>query len=434
MRFYLALLAAAAALAAGRIADPPSYRQLLRKLASSPDMQQYMRDDPRSAGQLDVALDNDMDKTTLELIRENGYVAEQHDVTTADGYILSLHRIPYGRDGPGEGPRTPVHLQHGLLSASSDWIMQPPERALAYMLADRGYDVWLGNARGNTYSRSHVNITADDPEFWKFTWDQMGQYDSPAMIDYILETTGQQQIFWVGHSMGTTMFWVMMNDHPEYNDKVALMQGLGPVARVDHMHSVIRIFAPYANEVEALAELMGLNEFLPSDELMTLLAEMVCEPWEATSEICDEILFLLCGYDPEQLNQTALPIILAHTPAGASTRSVIHYAQEINAEKFLHFDWGKEENIARYGQATPPEYDLSFVTCPVSLFWSDNDLLADPEDVAWLAEGLPNIIEKYRVPLAAFNHLDYLWAIDGDILVYNHVIENIQKFENAQKH
>ncbi|KAF0288963.1 Lipase 3 [Amphibalanus amphitrite] len=416
MRFYLALLAAAAALAAGRIADPPSYRQLLRKLASSPDMQQYMRDDPRSAGQLDVALDNDMDKTTLELIRENGYVAEQHDVTTADGYILSLHRIPYGRDGPGEGPRTPVHLQHGLLSASSDWIMQPPERALgmldmarsrgyaaeehivttadgyllgihrlpgrgapvllqhglmdssaawllnphrplAYMLADRGYDVWLGNARGNTYSRAHVNITADDPEFWKFTWDQMGQYDSPAMIDYILETTGQQQIFWVGHSMGTTMFWVMMNDHPEYNDKVALMQGLGPVARVDHMHSVIRIFAPYANEVEllfkwfgeneflpagshwmrivqkyfcdrdhveeelcrnalfaiagydskqfnlALAELMGLNEFLPSDELMTLLAEMVCEPWEATSEICDEILFLLCGYDPEQLNQ-----------------------------------------------------------------------------------------------------------------------------------
>ena len=35
--------------------------------------------------------------------------------------------------------------------------------------------------------------------------------------------------------------------------------------------------------------------------------------------------------------------------------------------------------MIRYGQETPPEYDLSKVTCPVSLFWSDNDLLADPE-------------------------------------------------------
>ena len=46
------------------------------------------------------------------------------------------------------------------------------------------------------------------------------------------------------------MFWVLMNNHPEYNDKVALMQGLGPVARVDHMHSVIKIFAPFANDIE----------------------------------------------------------------------------------------------------------------------------------------------------------------------------------------
>ena len=43
------------------------------------------------------------------------------------------------------------------------------------------------------------------------------------------------------------------------------------------------------------------------------------------------------------------------------------------------------------------------------------------QDVSWLAEGLPNLVEKYRVSLAAFNHLDYLWAIDGDTLVYNHI-------------
>ena len=46
------------------------------------------------------------------------------------------------------------------------------------------------------------------------------------------------------------MFWAMMNSRPEYNDKVALMQALGPVARVDHITSPIRKLAPFANEIE----------------------------------------------------------------------------------------------------------------------------------------------------------------------------------------
>ena len=39
----------------------------------------------------------------------------------------------------------------------------------AYILADRGYDVWLGNARGSTYSRGHVSLNADEDPFWDFS-------------------------------------------------------------------------------------------------------------------------------------------------------------------------------------------------------------------------------------------------------------------------
>jgi lysosomal acid lipase/cholesteryl ester hydrolase len=37
-----------------------------------------------------------------------------------------------------------------------------------YVLADAGYDVWLGNARGNTYSMKHVQFTAQGKKFWDF--------------------------------------------------------------------------------------------------------------------------------------------------------------------------------------------------------------------------------------------------------------------------
>ena len=46
--------------------------------------------------------------------------------------------------------------------------MGSPSKSLGYILADEGYDVWLGNARGNAYSRAHVNLTTKNSKYWKF--------------------------------------------------------------------------------------------------------------------------------------------------------------------------------------------------------------------------------------------------------------------------
>lgn len=59
------------------------------------------------------------------------------------------------------------------------------------MLADLGYDVWLGNARGNRYSRQHITNDPDGwrgnrRKFWTFSWDEIGQIDIPAMIYYYI--------------------------------------------------------------------------------------------------------------------------------------------------------------------------------------------------------------------------------------------------------
>ena len=71
------------------------------------------------------------------------------------------------------------------------------------MFADAGFDCWFGNFRGNVYSKRHVQLDPNSHDFWKFSWDQMASKDLPAMIQKVLDITGQDQIYYVGDSMGT---------------------------------------------------------------------------------------------------------------------------------------------------------------------------------------------------------------------------------------
>jgi predicted alpha/beta hydrolase len=63
------------------------------------------------------------------------------------------------------------------------------ENSLAYVLANAGYDVWLGNNRGNIYSRKHqtLNPDKDTAKFFDFSFYELGKYDLPANVDYILQ-------------------------------------------------------------------------------------------------------------------------------------------------------------------------------------------------------------------------------------------------------
>lgn len=181
----------------------------------------------------------------VETISAHGYPVESHAVTTEDGYILRMHRIPSSpkRSDPFEKAKQPVLLMHGLLDSSATFVLLGPNQGLAYMLADAGYDVWMGNVRGNRYSRKHLSMNPDGRRserkaFWSFSWHEMGIFDLPAMIDYVLANNVDfEKIHYIGHSQGTTSFFVMASQRPEYNDKILLMNALAPVAFMEHLSS-----------------------------------------------------------------------------------------------------------------------------------------------------------------------------------------------------
>lgn len=80
----------------------------------------------------------------------------------------------------------------------------------------------------------------------------MGKYDVPAMINFILQTTGRSKLIYVGHSMGCAIFFVAMTTYPELNSKVELMIALGPATSLAHMTSPIRYAAPFVTPIQVM--------------------------------------------------------------------------------------------------------------------------------------------------------------------------------------
>jgi len=373
---------------------------------------------------------------TPDMIAREGYPVETHQVTTEDGYILTLHRIPYGKDNKDDpnmaSPRPVVFVQHGLLSSSADWVLATPTKGLGYILADAGYDVWLGNFRGNTYSRNHLTLDPDHQRsgFWDFTWDEMAKYDLPAMIEKALEVSGQPDLLYAGHSMGTTTFMLLNHYHPEIVEKVRLANFLSPIAYLGNAEGLLPWIAMLEKLLGTLLiDMMGVGEFLPSNILMDCIATLFCQEGSIVQGFCSNILFMLVGFDSPQMNKTLVSTIMHHTPAGASSHTLLHYAQEINSGSFEGYDWGsKKKNEQHHGTATPPVYSLKDVTGPVALHWGDNDWLAVPADIIHVIMELPNILTgmNHEVEFPTWNHLDFLWAMDVNKYVYDNLLVDLK--------
>ncbi|XP_076037452.1 lipase member K-like [Oratosquilla oratoria] len=395
-----------------------------------------------------------------EVIRLSGYPLEVHNVVTEDGYILELFRIPSGRGTRTSGePRQPVLLQHGLLASSSTWVLQEePEKNLPMLLADDGYDVWLANSRGSEYSQRHFTLATDDPRFWQFSFDQMGRFDLPATVDYILEQTPKDDLLFVGFSMGSRILTAMLNEFPEYNNKIRVWIGLAATFNLRHVrgvHAELSTVAPFlqeALEVKGVHKIDFRQPFIRAGIRLACLWVPLCLDLYASSGP---------GVDVNKVGMRVLglfayaPVALPWTPSGhgilsfeegrkhaagqeflrvqlnrglsvTSLTNYAHYAQLIRTGQFTKFDFGASKNREVYGQDVPPEYRPDVVQVPAFLFSGTKDYQAFPEDGASLAASLPALV-CFEI-VRGYNHFDFVTGAHAEQRIYQRVMDILKAY------
>lgn len=321
-----------------------------------------------------------------------------------------------------------VFLQHGLLDSSYAWVCNFADQSFAFMLADAGYDVWMGNNRGTTWSKRHTTLDTSSHAFWTFSWDDMAAHDMPSQLRYVLDTTGVQTLSYAGHSEGTIQAFsgFTLPANAWLLERVDVFIALAPVAYVSHLSSpVFNVLAGV--DLAYLLNLFGSNEFLPTDTIITKLAPGLCDLLPTG---CAVMLELIAGQS-NNLNTSRISVYASQTPAGTSTQNMVQWTEGTKEDKFSMYDYGcglfSCANKEHYGQKTPPLYDLSAMTVPVALYSGTADSLADPTDVARLRQELPAGGIVADVVVAGFAHLDFTWGVDANRLVYAPAMEVIEQ-------
>lgn len=375
----------------------------------------------------DIAMQVSQAHGFVEICRIFGYDAEEHVVKTDDGYLLGVHRIggpkhSAWRTRPPTIPRPVVYLHHGLLMNSEIWVANiDPAKSLPFVLADLGYDVWLGNNRGNKYSKKHVSLHTTTNQFWDFSIDNFALYDIPDTIKYILDVVEQDDLVYIGFSQGSAQAFATLSINPLLNKRVKLFIALAPAMAPPGLRNNI-VDSLMRASPSLIYLLFGRKAILEST---TFWQSIMFPPlFIKTIDLSLKSLFNWgCKNITYQQKLAAYPHLYSFT----SVKSVVHWFQIIRSGRFHMYD---EEFMPPFTKTKYFYRVASFptqnITTPIVLIYGEIDSLVDID--VMLAE-LPEGTTAIGVP--EHEHLDMIWGNNVDTLVFPHVFAALKRFSDA---
>ncbi|KAG8368436.1 hypothetical protein BUALT_Bualt15G0045300 [Buddleja alternifolia] len=347
------------------------------------------------------------------VIEPSGFPCSEHTTQTKDGYVLGLQRV----SSPSvmvQQRGSPVLLIHGLFMAGDAWFMDSPNQSLGFVLANRGFDVWVGNVRGTHWSHGHVSLSEKDKEFWDWSWQELALHDLGEMIRYVYSIT-KSKVFVVGHSQGTIISLAAFTQ-PDIVKMVEAAALLCPISYLEHITSrfVLRLVNMHLDEV-ILA--MGIRELNFKSNMGTRIMDMMCDGHVD----CDDLLSAITGKNC-CFNSSRIDFYLEFEPHPTSSKNMHHLFQMIRKGTFALYDYGIWKNLKYYSQIKPPVFDLSSIpsSLPIWMGYGGKDALADVIDVQHTLKELPS--KPDLLYLEKYGHIDFLLSTNAREDVYEGMI------------
>jgi len=349
-----------------------------------------------------------------------GYEIDDHIVQTKDDYLLCLHRIK--PKNPGNA--SIVYLHHGLLMCSDIWCVNiEKNKNLPFLLHELGYDVWLGNNRGNKYSTKHIRLKPNNPKFWDFSIDEFALYDIPDSINYILNYTNQKNLTYIGFSQGSAQAFAALSINPLLNKQIKLFIALAPAMTPRGLHHKV-VDALIKTSPNIMYLIFGKKTLLPSASFW----ESIIYPplFVKVIDISNELLF---NWKSNNINFNQKISSYSHLYSPTSVKSIVHWFQIIRNSNFQMFD----EDLSITNTFSKPFKIPSFpsrtnIKVPIRLIYGKIDSLVAIDEMLKL---LPQENTK-AVGIEDHEHIDIIWGDDVEDLIFPHILKFLDDRETSK--
>lgn len=354
------------------------------------------------------------DDLCTSLVRPQGdYHCSEMKVTTDDGFILGMQRLSAGAYAGRR--QQPVFLMHGILSGGDTWFLNPSDQSLGFMLADAGYDVWIGNFRTTSFCHGHVRYTSKDKEYWDWSVDELAEKDLVTLVGVAYRSTNTR-LHYIGFSQGTQAGFAALSQGllVEWLDKIVMM---APVAFVKHTTTPLGIVAGRL-QLDRVFTRLGFFSLNTKTTSGRQYVDILCA---ASSIRCFNGWATAFTGSNCCINATRRAFYDKYETQDTSTKNLQHLGQLFRHGTFAKFDYGASGNMQRYNSIQPPSYDLSRVpTNKMFLIHGKNDALSDVRDVAELMQQLPAGFKTQFIP--DYAHVDFIVGYNANSKVYNDVL------------